>query len=152
MQLAPNFTLAEMTASDTARRRGIDNTPTEAELANLRRLAETLQLIRDHLGHPVIITSGFRNEALNRAVGGVPNSAHRRGLAADFTCPRFGTTLQTCRAIDEAGIAFDQLILEYKASGSWIHLGLAPAGNKPRRQRLTEYVGQGTIHGFHGPK
>lgn len=133
MQLTPHFHLNEFTRSATAQRLGDDNRPNAEELANLRRLAERLERIRAHLGgHPVIITSGFRNARVNNAVGGVPNSAHRQGLAADFTIPRFGSVLATCQAIAESPIEFDQLINEHDR---WIHLGLRATGE--RRQLLT---------------
>lgn len=134
MQLTPHFHLSEFTRSSTAQRFGDANQPNAQELANLKRLAECLEQVRAHLGgHPIIITSGFRNERVNRAVGGVPNSAHRLGLAADFTVPRFGSVLATCQAIADApGLCFDQLINEYDR---WIHLGLRQAGD--RRQLLT---------------
>lgn len=138
MQLTPHFHLSEFTRSSTARRLGDANQPNAQELANLQRLAECLERIRAHLGnHPIIITSGFRNERVNRSVGGVPNSAHRLGLAADFTVPGFhqgpGSVLATCQAIAEVpGLCFDQLINEHDR---WIHLGLRPADD--RRQLLT---------------
>ncbi|WP_423379547.1 D-Ala-D-Ala carboxypeptidase family metallohydrolase [Burkholderia sp. LMG 32019] len=136
--LTAHFTLEELTASDAARRRGIDNTPSAAVTANLRRTAETLERVRDVLGgRPVIITSGYRAAALNHAVGGVPSSAHLSGLAADFVCPKFGMPLDICRAIAASTIEFDQLIQE----GTWVHIGLAPIGTKPRRQVLTATFG-----------
>ncbi|WGS46059.1 D-Ala-D-Ala carboxypeptidase family metallohydrolase [Burkholderia sp. JSH-S8] len=136
--LTAHFTLEELSASDTARRRGIDNTPSAAVAANLRRTAEALERVRDLLGaRPVIVTSGYRSSALNHAVGGVPNSAHLAGLAADFVCPRFGAPLDICRAISASSIEFDQLIQE----GTWVHIGLAAVGAKPRRQVLTASFG-----------
>lgn len=136
--LTAHFTLEELTASDTARRRGIDNTPAAAVRANLHRTAETLERVRDLLGgRPVIVTSGYRAAALNRAVGGVPNSAHLSGLAADFICPKFGAPLDICRAISASSIEFDQLIQE----GTWVHIGLAANGAKSRRQVLTASFG-----------
>ncbi|RQZ27301.1 peptidase M15 [Burkholderia sp. Bp9017] len=139
--ITAHFTLDELIASDTARRRGIDNTPTAAVAANLRRTAEALERVRELLGgRPVIITSGYRSPALNRAVGGVPNSAHQAGLAADFVCPKFGAPLDICRVISRSPIEFDQLIQE----GTWVHIGLATAGVKPRRQVLTASFGSAT--------
>ncbi len=85
MQLSRNFTLAELTHSNTAEARGIDNTPNAAQLAELRMLATRLQTMRDILGKPLNITSGFRGAKLNRAVGGVSNSQHLYGRAADIS-------------------------------------------------------------------
>ena len=103
------------------------------ELANLMRLAAVLEDVRHVLGsRPILISSGFRSEAVNKAVGGSTSSAHRLGLAADFTCPDFGSPLMVCRAIASSGIQFDQLIHE---KGSWVHLGLSQSA--PRTQMLT---------------
>ena len=133
-RLSRYFTLDEMTLSETAARYGIKNVPGPDELANLRQLCARLDQVRDLLGHPVIVTSGFRCESLNRAVNGSRTSAHVFGLAADIRCPEFGTPLEVCKAIAGSGIEFDQVIHEF---GRWCHLGLAKPGFKPRRQLLT---------------
>jgi hypothetical protein len=135
MQLTDHFTLDELTASDVARTRHIDNTPSAATVENLRRLAQTLEQARVLLGgKPMQITSGYRCPALNRAVGGVASSAHLAGLAADFVCPKFGAPLDVVRKLAASNLAFDQLIHE---GGRWVHIGLAADGVKPRRQVLT---------------
>ena len=84
-RLTKNFTLDELTASKTANRLGIKNRPSGRELQNLQELAERLQRMRDALGAPLIITSGFRNKALNTAVGGARWSQHLLGRAADIS-------------------------------------------------------------------
>lgn len=115
-----NFTLAELTVTNT----GLANTPNADQLVNIERLAATLERVRRALGgKALIVTSAFRSPAVNRAVGGSPTSAHVHGLAADFTCPRYGSPLQVCMAIEESGIEFDQLIHEYDR---WVHLGIGP--------------------------
>lgn len=137
--LTEHFTLAEFTRSDTATQYGLDNTPNEQERYNLERLATTLEHVRHILGDkPIQITSGFRSEAVNKKVGGVPNSAHRQGLAADFVCPAFGTVVEVCNAIlPHVGVlGIDQLIYETNSSGGqWVHLGLT--NGQPRMQALT---------------
>jgi hypothetical protein len=111
-RLAPNFTLAELIHSDTAARNGWYNTPDPAAIANLRALAtNVLQPIRDRFG-PVRITSGYRNDRLNRAVGGAPTSQHRTGEAADFSVA--GATQEQVHRWIVANLRFDQLIL-YKS-------------------------------------
>src|ERR1700676_5245324 len=88
MQLSTNFTLEEMLASQTAVRDGIDNTPTEEVISRLKDLCDNvLQPLRNLLKQPLIISSGYRSPTLNKAVGGVPNSEHQLGQAADITVP-----------------------------------------------------------------
>lgn len=147
--LSPHFTLEEFTLSQTAVRRGLDNTPDAQALRHLRRLAATLEQVRARLGdRPILISSGYRSAALNRAIGGATGSAHLRGLAVDFTCPAFGSVLATARALARSGIAFDQLILEY---GRWIHLGLAEDRQLARGELLS--IGTDRVYrpGLHDP-
>lgn len=134
-QLTPHFTLEELLVSETAARKGIDNTPDATALRNLRSLAELLERLRSKLGNlPVSVSSGYRSPALNAAIGGSKTSAHMQGLAADFIVPAFGTVLQTARAIAASGEKFDQLIYEY---GRWIHVGLPAPGKAPRGELLS---------------
>ena len=88
MNLSPNFTLAELTASETAERNGLDNTPDATALANLQRLAEFLETIKTALsGKPVMINSAYRGPAVNAHVGGSKSSQHMVGCAADIRIP-----------------------------------------------------------------
>ena len=139
-RLPPSFTLEQLTRSDTAMARHIDNQPLLAHLPNLRRLTATLEAIQTALRHPISVTSAYRCPELNHAVGGVSNSRHTLGLAADFTCASLGTPLRVAHAVIAAGIEFDQLIHEY---GRWVHVGLAEQGSAPRRQVLTICAGGG---------
>jgi zinc D-Ala-D-Ala carboxypeptidase len=144
--LSTNFALAEITESQTASRRGIDNVPDAVTQRNLKRLADTLEVVRTLLGNvPIRISSGYRSPALNKAVGGSKNSAHMKGLAVDFTAPRFGTVLQTAKAIASSDIEFDQIIYEY---GAWVHLGLAVDAMSARRQLLSIAKGTGYVDGL----
>jgi len=118
--LSEHFTLEEMTASQTAVRKGIDNTPSASVVENLRRVAGTLEQIRALVGAPVHVSSGYRSPELNAAVGGARDSAHLQGLAADIEVPGM-TPQELAKAIEGAGIQFDQLIYE----GTWVHVGLA---------------------------
>lgn len=132
MKLTPNFTLDELTVSETAERMGIDNDPSADIIDNLRGLASVLEEVRIVCNNrPVVITSGYRSPNLNRLVNGSLNSAHLSGYAADFTVPGFGTPMAVCRAIAAAGIRFDQLIHEF---GRWVHLSVDP---RMRRDVLT---------------
>ena len=141
MNLSPHFTLDELTLSQTAARRGIDNTPYPQELENLKKLAEVLERVRALVGKPIIVSSGFRNEAVNRAVGGSKTSAHMSGLAADINCPGVSPAA-LAHIIKSSSIEFDQLILEFDR---WVHIGLA---DKPRMQLLTIRSGTGYMKGI----
>lgn len=144
--LSPNFALEEFTTSQTASRRGIDNTPDAAILKNLKHLAEQLEVVRKALGNvPMNISSGYRSPALNKAVGGSKNSAHMSGLAVDFTAPRFGTVLQTAKAVAACGVDFDQVIYEY---GDWVHLGVAAPGAQGKKELLSIAKGTGYVSGL----
>jgi len=136
MYLTPHFSLGELTGSDLAVRRGINNTPNEAIRKNLKRLAETLEQVRAALGRPMFISSGYRCTALNRALGGSVTSAHILGLAADFVASGI-TPLEACSRIRDSEIEFDQLIYE----GTWVHIGLSLG--KPRREVLTAHFKSG---------
>lgn len=132
-QLTPNFKLSEFERSDTAAQHGINNSVPKALLPNVQRLAEFLQKLRDDLQLKRIdITSGYRGDALNRMVGGVSTSSHSKALAADIRVPGM-TVEQLYVAIRDSGLDYDQVIQEF---GSWVHVGLADDGVKPRRQKL----------------
>ncbi|HFC7803799.1 TPA: D-Ala-D-Ala carboxypeptidase family metallohydrolase, partial [Neisseria meningitidis] len=147
MNLTPHFTLEELIHSDTAIARGIKNVPNETEKANLLRLAQSLEEVRNLLGgKAIIISSGYRGDALNKAVGGVADSAHRYGLAADLVCPAYGSPYEICKAISSSNIMFDQLIYEIGPRSPWVHFGLR-AGN-PRREVLTWKTGLGYRQGL----
>lgn len=137
MQLSKYFTIEELISSQTAARKKIDNTPTAEHTENLRELCQLADKVREFLGHPMLVSSGYRSAKLNAAIGGSKISAHMRGEAMDFTCPGFGTTKEVFEALKKSGIDFDQLILEYPDSqggmASWVHLGIS---NTPRRQYL----------------
>jgi len=141
MQLTNNFTLEELTKSETALRQNIDNTPTEDIVTNLRTLAEkVLQPVREHYGKGVKVNSGFRSMAVNAAVGGVQGakpSDHTRGLAADIEIP--GLPNAELAQWIEANLEYTQLILEFYTQGipdsGWVHVSYDPANLK--KQSLT---------------
>ena len=139
MKLSPHFTLAELTASDTAARRGWDNTPNEAEIQNLTRLAQLLEMVRDVVLQPLIINSGFRSKQVNDAIGSRDTSQHRLGCAADFRVPGM-TPRDVCKLVIASGIPFDQLIQEFYEEGKpggWTHISVPnSADGKARRSAL----------------
>lgn len=126
------FKLSEFINSATANRLGIDNIPSFEVVDNLNRLADYLDVIRAKLGKPISISSGYRCPRLNKAVGGVVNSQHLKGLAADLVCSDMEKLLHIIRETK----GFDQLITEHnKGSKSyWIHVSVAPVSGKPRNQ------------------
>jgi hypothetical protein len=141
MKLTNNFTLEELTKSETALRQNIDNTPTVEVVENLTRLAEkVLQPVRDHFGKGVKVNSGFRSIAVNAAVGGVQGakpSDHTRGMAADIEIP--GIPNAELAQWIEANLEYTQLILEFYTQGipdsGWVHVSYDPANLK--KQSLT---------------
>ncbi len=142
MFLTPHFTLAEMTTSQFANREGLDNNPDSKTIANLIELCKTLEQVRSLVGQPLVVSSGYRSEALNRRVGGSASSAHVLGLAADIIAVGL-TPRQLAQRIRDSSLAFDQLILEFDA---WVHLGLAE--HRQRRQVLTIRQGTGYLPGL----
>ena len=131
--MTPHFTLAELTATS---HRQFDNTPNEAETANLQKLAEFLERVKEALdGKPIMINSAFRSKQVNDSVGSKDTSQHRTGCAADFKVPGM-TPDQVVRTIIAAGLPFDQIIREFSdpvAGGGWTHVSIS---DKPRRQAL----------------
>ena len=137
-KLSNNFTLRELTKSATANRLKINNTPNEQEVQKLTQLAQTiLQPIRDKYGKPIVVTSGFRCEKLNKAVGGVKNSQHVLGEAADITSLSDSITDNKAlfnlivQMLKDKEIKVGQLIDEY--GYNWIHISL-PRSNKVNNQ------------------
>lgn len=129
--LTRHFSLEEFTSSTVAANKGIDNAPPPNVLQNLRLMAQRLETVRSLLVQPIVITSGYRSQRLNAAVGGAPTSAHLTGWAADFVAPKFGSPYRCATAIAKSGIKFDQLILEY----GWVHISFDP---RMRGQCLTK--------------
>lgn len=133
MKLSKNFSLEELTASDTASRKGWDNTPNDVELANLKRLATFLEAVRTIVGKPIHINSGYRSKLVNDAVGSNDKSHHRYGCAADIKVSGM-TPDEVCRKIIASGLAYDQIIREFDA---WTHISIPIyEQDKPRRQAL----------------
>lgn len=143
MNLSEHFTLEEMVASDTAVRKGIDNTPPPEVISRLQVLAQYLERIREVLNAPIIITSGYRCPALCEAIGSSAKSSHTAGEAADFKAPKFGSAREITLAIRDNGIPFDQLIYE----GTWVHFGIR---EPMRKMVLTAHFGGGTVRYTHG--
>ena len=138
MKLTPNFSLPEMTKSDTALRLDMDNTPNAVQVENLKTLCEkVLQPVRDHFGKGVKVNSGFRHPQVNAAVGGSTTSDHCKGMAADIEIPGVANGDLAQWIVDN--LEFRQVILEFYTPGvpdsGWVHVSFNPEDNK--KQVLT---------------
>jgi len=129
--MTPHFTLEELTHTD---HREFDNTPNETELANIKRLAEFLEDIKEALGgKPIMVNSAFRSKAVNDAVGSKDTSQHRIGCAADIRVPAM-TPDEVVRAVIASGLPYDQIIREFDR---WTHVSIPNTPEaKPRKQAL----------------
>jgi len=140
MKLTNNFSLKELTASQTAERKGINNNPNEDQINKLKLLCEkVLQPIRDHYGKVVTVSSGYRSVELCEAIGSSKNSQHAKAEAADFEI--YGVSnAELCKWIAD-NLEFDQMILEYhnldEPNSGWIHCSYKAEDN--RKQILRAY-------------
>jgi hypothetical protein len=132
MKLSEHFSLAEMTFSATAARKGIANVAPPEIVDQLILTADRMEGVRALLGNkPIRVLSGYRSPAVNKAVGGSATSAHRTGHAVDFICPEFGTPAEVAAHLAKHLTSYDQIIQEFD---SWIHVGFGPG---QRMQKLT---------------
>ena len=138
-KLSEHLTLAELCKTNT----GIENVPNEAQVENLRRVCRWLERLRkrwnDKYGDgdaPIIINSGFRSAAVNKAVGGVPTSNHLTGCAVDIRCIGMEQALRYAAILldisDMSREDFDELLIEQKRSVVWIHFAVKPSCNRRR--------------------
>ena len=139
MKLSPNFTLEELTVSDYAARNGLDNTPGNDHLMNLRRLAAFLESLRALLGKSISINSAYRSPEVNTAIRGSKTSQHCFGTAADI---RVGGMVpdQVVKKIIESTLPYDQVIREFSdpvRGGGWTHVSIPNSKDgKPRKMAL----------------
>ena len=146
MKLTENFSLNELTKSQTAERKGIDNTPSAEHQENLKSLCEMiLQPIRDHFGQVVSVSSGYRSPELCIAIGSKTTSQHAKGQASDFEI--FGVSNKELADYIDQNLDYDQLILEYwkgedEPNSGWVHCSFNTQGN--RKQYLRAYKENGS--------
>ena len=146
MKLTENFSLNELTKSQTAERKGIDNTPSTEHQENLKSLCEMiLQPIRDHFGQVVSVSSGYRSQELCVAIGSSTQSQHAKGQASDFEI--FGVSNKELADWIDENLDYDQLILEYwkgedEPNSGWVHCSFNTQGN--RKQYLRAYKENGS--------
>jgi len=131
VKLTEHFSLEELTHTD---HREYDNTPNDAELENLKRLAEFLEEVKQTLGgRPIMVNSAFRSKQVNDAVGSKDSSQHRIGCAVDIRVPEL-TPDQVVRAVIASSLAYDQVIREFDR---WTHISIPNTPEaKPRKQAL----------------
>lgn len=148
MNLTPHFSLAELVASTRAQQLRIDNTPPADVIDRLRTTAEMLERIRATLDAPIVVTSGYRCPALNRAVGGVSNSDHLNGQAADIVCPRYGTPEDVARTLAPlvSVLSIGQLILEGVGGKRWVHVSTRVPDKASNR--VITITDRGTVAGI----
>ena len=145
MKLTANFSLEELTKSDTGLRLGLDNTPDDEQLANLVALCEcVLQPVRDHFGKGVKVNSGLRTLAVNRAIGSKDTSDHTKGMAADIEIPGVANAELAQWIVNN--LEFRQVILEFYTPGipdsGWVHVSYNPADNKKQVLTATKQNGK----------
>ena len=145
MKLSKNFSLAELTKSQTATRKGIDNTPSPTHQNNLKLLCtHVLQPVRDHFSRVVSVSSGYRSEELCLAIGSKTTSQHAKGQAADFEI--YGLSNKELADYINKNLDYDQLILEYwkeeDPNSGWVHCSYKSEGN--RKQYLKAYKENGS--------
>ena len=146
MKLTENFSLNELTKSQTAERKGIDNTPSAEHQDNLKSLCEMiLQPIRDHFGQVVSVSSGYRSQELCVAIGSSTQSQHAKGQASDFEI--FGISNKELADYINENLDYDQLILEYwkgedEPNSGWVHCSYTNGSN--RKQYLRAYKENGS--------
>jgi hypothetical protein len=140
MQLSKNLALAEVTRSESAKRKGISNEPTPEHIANLKKVAENIfQPIREHFGVPIHVSSGYRSKALNDAIGGSLSSQHCQGEALDLDMDGSpsGVSNKDVFEFIKNKLNFDQLIWEFGSDSNpdWVHVSYESSG-KQRKQIL----------------
>jgi hypothetical protein len=139
MKLSPNFTLEELTVSDYAARHGLDNTPENDHLLNLRRLAAFLEALRAVLGKPISINSAYRSPEVNAAIKGSKTSQHCHGTAADIRVAGM-VPEQVVKRIIASALPYDQVIREFSdpvRGGGWTHVSIVNIKDaKPRKMAL----------------
>jgi zinc D-Ala-D-Ala carboxypeptidase len=145
--LTKNFTVEELTASNTAKARGINNTPTPEHLENMKYVCEKiLEPVRAFFDLPVVVNSSYRSAALNKAVGGASLSQHLNGEAVDFEIPGVSNRVIADWICDN--LDHDQVILEFYVEGNdssgWVHVSLQKSGVNRKQKIIAKKDGSTT--------
>jgi hypothetical protein len=145
MLLSKNLTLAEMIRSESAKRKGILNTPTQPHIDNMKYLAEKVfQPIRDHFNIPIHISSGYRSKALNQAIGGSNASFHSLGAAIDIDMDGTSVTNKEIFDFIRKNLEFTELINEFNYS--WIHVAIVKGREDEKEVLVASKVNNKTIY------
>jgi len=149
MKISPNLNLAEITRSDTAKRHGIDNTPTAEHLENFKLLADKVfEPIRDHFKTPIFISSGYRSKALNDFIKGSTSSQHCKGQAIDIDMDGSNGEVTNRMVFDfiKNKLDFDQLIWEFGTdfNPDWVHVSYVKKGNRKQKLKAVRSGGKTT--------
>jgi len=145
MKLSKNLSLSEVTYSQTALRRDIDNTPTEEHIENLKYVAEKIfQPIREHFGVPIYVSSGYRGEELNTAIGGSKTSFHRFGMALDLDQDGRNKGVSNCDVFHyiKDNLPFTELIWEFgdEYEPNWVHVAIAPGREEEKKTKIAQRI------------
>ena len=145
MKLSTNLSLSETTKSNTAIRRGIDNTPTDAHIENLKYLAEKVfQPIRDHFGSSIFVSSGYRSKALNEAIGGSQRSFHSHGCALDLDMDGRSNKITNADIFNyiKENLPYSELIWEFgtEDNPNWVHVAIAKGREDEKNAKIAYKV------------
>lgn len=151
MQLSKNLALAEVTRSESAKRKGISNQPTPEHIENLKKVAENIfQPIREHFGVPIHVSSGYRSKALNDAIGGSLSSQHCQGEALDLDMDGSpsGVSNKDVFEFIKNKLNFDQLIWEFGSDSNpdWVHVSYESSGKQRKQILKASKVGGKTVY------
>lgn len=151
MKISKYVSISEVTSSDTAKRRGIDNSPTPEHLENLKvTCTEVFDKVREHFDVPIYISSGYRSAALNKAIGGSATSDHNNGKALDLDQDGKGNGVTNRQVFDyiKDNLEFDQLIWEFGSSQNpdWVHVGYRKGANRKQILRAIRNASGKTVY------
>lgn len=151
MKISKYVSISEVTNSDTAKRKGIDNSPTPEHLENLKTTCtEVFDKVREHFGVPIYISSGYRSAALNKAIGGSATSDHNNGKALDLDQDGKGNGVTNRQVFDyiKDNLEFDQLIWEFGSSQNpdWVHVGYRKGANRKQILRAIRNASGKTVY------
>ena len=141
MKLSKNLWLSEVIKSNTATRKGIDNSPTDLHIANLKYLAEKIfQPIREHFGCPIFVSSGYRSKALNEAIGGSQRSFHSHGMALDLDMDNKASKISNTDIFNfiKDNLEYTELIWEFgdEDKPDWVHVAIAKGRENEKNAKV----------------